>query len=70
MWVPRHGGEARAFSTGFVWAWEHVTDSGEGARVEVATDEVDGVADRVLTKALQKRDRRVTFLGDFVVKVD
>ena len=78
--VPRRGDDARAFTTGLVqaakapqervarrrklWVWEHVTHSGEGAHVDVATDEV------VLTKALQERGRSVTFLGDFVVEME
>ena len=92
--VARHDDEARTSTTGVVqaakatqervarsrelWIRKPVTDSGEGAHVEVATDEVDGLQDHVLTKALQERERErerergrcVTFLGDFDVNMD
>ena len=66
--MTRHDDETRAFTTSFVqaaeapqervagrrklWVLEHVTDSGEGTRVEVASSEVDVVLHLVGVEAL------------------
>ena len=47
---------------------EHVTDSGGGAHVEVATDEVNVVPRHVSVEAAQEECGGITFLGYFVVE--
>ena len=37
------------------WICKHITNCGEGAHVEVTTDEVDGVLDHVSMEAVQER---------------
>ena len=49
---------------------EHVTDSGEGAEVEVPSNEINMVLQHVGVEPTQKGSRCITFLGDFVVDMD
>ena len=53
-----------------LWVREQITDSGEGAHVDVSTDEVNVVPHHVSMEAVQEGCGCITFLGDFVVDMD